>query len=98
MRLYLADLPGRNAWTFETNAFREGLKILLSYAFIDPNNYRTSPYGPGLKNVKAWALDSGAFTAHSKGTKVDHEHYIEYAKSSGADEVFGWYALRSLSG
>jgi len=98
MKLYLADLPGRNAWTFKTNAFREGLRILLSYAYIKPENYSSSPYGAGVKNIKEWALDSGAFTAHAQGKEVDHAHYIEYAKSSGAEEVFGLDVIGNPTG
>lgn len=93
MKIYLADLPGRNSWTFKTNAFREGVRLLVSYAYANPDNvcshYSCPAYGSGKKNLLGWALDSGAFTAHSQGTKIDHDQYIDYAKSCGAEEVFG---------
>lgn len=39
-------------------------------------------------NVRRWALDSGAFTAHHSGRPVDLEEFTAFARDSDAAEVF----------
>lgn len=89
MRLYLAGPISTGTQTFRTNSFREAVRLLVSYAYVNPVKPAVPAYGPGVRNVLGWALDSGAFTAYSKGTEIDHERYIKYAKGCGAEDVFG---------
>jgi hypothetical protein len=71
--------------SYIANAHRAPVRILHSYAF---NKGKCLPPWNGL-NIKGWALDSGAFTAHSQGTQIDHEAYMEYAASCNSEHIFG---------
>ncbi len=82
MKIYFAGLSDERLITKDT-------EILLSYV----NDLK---HVEKLKHKKKLFLDSGAFSAFTKGKKVDIDKYIEYIKAN--EHLLGVYALLDVIG
>ena len=69
-------LPGEARRTLSQDPGKGLPALLFSYAYLNESNLEV------LRDYfyRDWALDSGAFTAHTQGKAVDLEAYIDFCK------------------